>query len=79
MMRPLVVVAFAFRALLFAGEHGPLARAVDSIGLTVSDLNRSVKFYSEVLDFKKIPEVEVDGEAYERSKVSFAFACGSRG
>ena len=38
---------------------------VDAIGLTVSDLDRSVEFYSTVLQFQKISETEVDGDSYE--------------
>jgi catechol 2,3-dioxygenase-like lactoylglutathione lyase family enzyme len=49
---------------LFAVPHG-LVKGVDSIGLTVSDLDRSVDFYSSVLHFQKVSETEVDGEAYE--------------
>ena len=44
----------------------PLVRAVASIGMTVSDMDHAVAFYSEVLSFKKISDVEVDGEQYER-------------
>ena len=50
--------------LLTAGPD-PLVRCVDSIGLTVSDLDRSVEFYSTVLQFKKVSETEVDGDGYE--------------
>src|SRR5678815_4908478 len=50
--------------LLSAGPH-PLVRGVDSIGLTVSDLDKSVEFYSSVLHFQKIAETEVDGDSYE--------------
>jgi catechol 2,3-dioxygenase-like lactoylglutathione lyase family enzyme len=39
---------------------------VDAIGITVSDLDRSVKFYTEVLGFKKISEEEVYGLEYEQ-------------
>jgi catechol 2,3-dioxygenase-like lactoylglutathione lyase family enzyme len=49
----------------FAGEHGRIVTAVDSIGLTVSDLERSVEFYSKVLNFEKVSEIEVDGDSYE--------------
>jgi catechol 2,3-dioxygenase-like lactoylglutathione lyase family enzyme len=41
------------------------APAVDSVGMTVSDLDRSVDFYSKVLNFQKISEYEVTGEGYE--------------
>jgi catechol 2,3-dioxygenase-like lactoylglutathione lyase family enzyme len=39
---------------------------VESVGMTVSDLDRSVDFYSDVLGFQKLSEVEVAGDAYER-------------
>ena len=44
---------------------------MDSIGLTVSDLDRSVEFYSNVLQFQKVSETEVDGESYEHLKGVF--------
>ena len=40
--------------------------SVAGIGMTVSDLDRSVAFYSDVLAFKKISDVEVDGDEYDR-------------
>jgi catechol 2,3-dioxygenase-like lactoylglutathione lyase family enzyme len=40
--------------------------AVDSIGMTVSDMDRSVAFYSEVLAFKSVSDVEVDGSEYDQ-------------
>ncbi len=40
--------------------------AVGPVGLTVSDLDRAVEFYAGVLEFRKISEVEVAGEAFER-------------
>src|SRR5262252_9534145 len=55
-----------FGGVLAAAEHAPLVTAVDSIGLTVSDLDRSVEFYSKVLSFEKVSEWEVDGPEYER-------------
>lgn len=44
----------------------PAVMAVGAVGLTVSDLDRAVEFYTGVLQFRKISEVEVAGEAYER-------------
>lgn len=57
----LIVAASALRA----GDHPKLVAAVDSIGLTVSDLDRSVEFYSKVLSFEKVGEFEADGPSYE--------------
>ena len=42
------------------------ATAVTTVGMTVSDLERSVEFYSRVLGFEKESEIEVTGAAYER-------------
>lgn len=39
---------------------------VDSIGITVSDLDRSLAFYTGVLQFEKVSESEAAGEALER-------------
>ncbi|HSB71064.1 MAG TPA: VOC family protein [Candidatus Methylomirabilis sp.] len=40
--------------------------AVDAVGMTVSDMDRAVQFYSKVLSFEQVSDVEVSGEAYER-------------
>src|SRR2546428_1736355 len=42
----------------------PTQVAVESIGMTVSDMDRAVEFYS-ALTFRKISDVEVYGEHYE--------------
>src|SRR5215216_4915966 len=44
----------------------PLVEQVRAIGMTVSDMHQSVDFYSRVLSFEKISDVEVTGEDYER-------------
>jgi catechol 2,3-dioxygenase-like lactoylglutathione lyase family enzyme len=54
-----------FSGILTAGDRQSLVTSVDSIGLTVSDLDRSVEFYSKVLSFDKVSETEVDGPEYE--------------
>ena len=38
---------------------------VESVGMTVRDMDRSVKFYSEALGFKKISDEEFSGSQYE--------------
>ncbi len=40
-------------------------QAVESVGITVSDMERSVDFFSKVLSFEKISDVEISGRAYE--------------
>jgi catechol 2,3-dioxygenase-like lactoylglutathione lyase family enzyme len=40
--------------------------SVDSVGITVSDLDRAVEFFSKVLTFEKVSEAEVAGPDYER-------------
>ena len=41
-------------------------KKVDAIGITVSEMNRSVKFFTEVLGFRKVSDGEVFGSAYEQ-------------
>ncbi len=47
-----------------AGERLQVA-AVDSVAMTVSDMDRSVDFYTRVLTFEKIADREVAGDQYE--------------
>jgi catechol 2,3-dioxygenase-like lactoylglutathione lyase family enzyme len=42
------------------------ADAVAVVGMTVADLARSVRFFTEVLDFQELAEIEVSGPAYDR-------------
>ena len=46
-------------------QHPPLVEGVDAIAITVSDMERAVDFYSRVLTFEKVSDVEVAGESYE--------------
>jgi catechol 2,3-dioxygenase-like lactoylglutathione lyase family enzyme len=43
----------------------PAVERVATIGMTVSDMDRSVEFYAKVLSFEKVSDVEVAGEEYE--------------
>jgi catechol 2,3-dioxygenase-like lactoylglutathione lyase family enzyme len=50
-----------------AAQQAPVAVVgVESVGMTVSDLDRAVDFYTRVLGFETLSEVEVAGEAYEQ-------------
>jgi catechol 2,3-dioxygenase-like lactoylglutathione lyase family enzyme len=65
--------ALVFMAFLVLGLYGSVApasaqlvKSVDSAGITVSDIDRSVEFFSKVLSFEKVSDVEVAGSEYER-------------
>src|SRR6266852_1342228 len=45
-------------------KPGPVTH-VDAVGMTVSDMDRSVDFFSNILSFEKVSDVEVAGEDYE--------------
>jgi len=63
--RRILLTLVLFCGALAGGDRPPLVAAVDSIGMTVSDLDRSIEFYSKVLSFEKVSEIEVDGTDYE--------------
>src|SRR5262245_39836761 len=42
-----------------------LIHAVDAVGMTVADMDRSLAFYTQVLSFEPVSDVEVTGSAYE--------------
>src|SRR5215472_5761042 len=63
-----LAIRFLLFACLVAGARAaasPLVSAVDSVDITVSDMDRAVDFYSRVLRFTKVRETEVAGETYE--------------
>ncbi len=43
----------------------PAVAALDSVGITVADMDRSIQFFSNVLSFEKTSDVEVAGPDYE--------------
>jgi catechol 2,3-dioxygenase-like lactoylglutathione lyase family enzyme len=55
-----------------AGAGEARIRAVDAIGMTVADMERSVDFYSRILGFTTpVTDVEVTGTAYEQLRDVF--------
>ena len=63
----IISLALALVAPLAASAQvsPPLATRVDSVGLIVSDMDRSLEFFSAILTFEKISDVEVAGTDYE--------------
>jgi catechol 2,3-dioxygenase-like lactoylglutathione lyase family enzyme len=62
----ILAAGIALAALLANGAlaNGPV-EAVDSVSITVSDMERSLAFYEDVLGFERVSEVEVEGDTYE--------------
>jgi catechol 2,3-dioxygenase-like lactoylglutathione lyase family enzyme len=60
------IALFGFAAALGADGRSALrVTAVDSIGLTVENMDRAVDFYTRVLTFEKVSDVEVAGPEFE--------------
>jgi len=65
--RLLCVAALILAALVNPKSGwGQLIKSVDAIGMTVSDMDRSLDFFSKVLSFEKVTDVEVHGAEYEK-------------
>ncbi|MBN8564967.1 MAG: VOC family protein [Leptolyngbya sp. UWPOB_LEPTO1] len=55
-----------FQAAQRAAQSLHPVLAVESVGITVSDMDKAISFYSQVLPFQKISDVEVLGSDYEQ-------------
>jgi hypothetical protein len=66
--RSLVLATLAIGAAAALGTGGraalPVTR-VETVGFTVSDMARALDFYTRVLPFSIVSDVEVSGRAYE--------------
>jgi len=51
---------------LAAAESPVAVQSVALVGFTVSDMDRSIAFYRDVLTFKPVSDVEVDGPEYDQ-------------
>jgi catechol 2,3-dioxygenase-like lactoylglutathione lyase family enzyme len=66
-MRRLVFLVFAaLTALPLFGADRAVVGRVEAVGMTVSDMDRAVDFYSRVLTFEKLSDLEVWGDDFER-------------
>ena len=63
-LRRAVVLAaaiVALSALAVRAQDAAHVRGVEAVGFTVADMDRSVDFFSRVLDFEKVSDREVAG------------------
>jgi len=63
-----ILIAMVLCELLALAQENRLRPviSVDAVAMTVSDMDRSVDFYSSVLSFEKTSDVEVAGSEYEQ-------------
>jgi hypothetical protein len=60
------VIVFVFVWIGPLPAWAQLVKSVEAIGMTVSDADRSVEFFSKVLSFEKVSDVEVHGAEFEK-------------
>jgi catechol 2,3-dioxygenase-like lactoylglutathione lyase family enzyme len=60
-----ILTLFLCASAFASPPSGGHVSAVDSVGITVNDMDRAVDFYTHVLTFEKVSEREVSGDDYE--------------
>ena len=66
MRRIIFYTSAIIKAILISVVALSQVAKVEAIGMTVKDMDRSVKFYTEVLGFKKISDTEYRGAEFEK-------------
>jgi catechol 2,3-dioxygenase-like lactoylglutathione lyase family enzyme len=61
-MKRLIAVVLLFLSLTSFAQ----VKRIGPIGIAVKDMNTSVKFYSQVLGFRKISDQEITGDVFEK-------------
>src|SRR5262245_61413519 len=62
----LLALSFAAGPRAASTNRAPLAEEVAAVGLTVSDMDRSIAFFTSVLTFEKVSDAELSGSEHER-------------
>lgn len=66
-MRKIIFYTWAMvKALLISCLALAQVTKVEAVGITVKDMNTSLKFYTEVLGFKKVSDTECNGTEFEK-------------
>ena len=60
------IIAGIILTLLLCFQGQSQVHQVNTVSITVSDMDQALGFYTEVLDFKKISDIELYGEPYEQ-------------
>lgn len=73
-MKTMKIISLISLLLIYTGA-GAQVNAVESVGITVKDMDRSLRFYTELLGFKKISDQEYRGESREKLQGLFGLNC----
>ncbi len=65
-LKTAVLLCFLVLGAALTASAEPKLLGIGAIGMTVSDMDRSVQFYSEVLNFQKVSEREFHQEQFDR-------------
>src|SRR5215207_5786157 len=60
-----LIVALIAILALFASAQGQKVSHIESVGFTVSDMDKALDFYTRVLPFEKVSDVETMGSEIE--------------
>ena len=60
-----VIVAVLSLLAFLSTAHGQTASHVETVGFTVSDMDKAIDFYTRVLPFEKVSDTEVFGTEFE--------------
>src|SRR5690349_9772200 len=71
LLRALAWICLALGCIAIAIAQAPAISGVEAVGITVSDLDRSIEFYTQVLHFGKEWETELSGADTEHLKGVF--------
>ena len=71
----LIIGLLATLAFFSTVADGQVSK-VESVGFTVSDMDKAIDFYTRILPFEKVSDAEIWGADYERLSGVFG-ACGS--
>ena len=59
LMRTLLFQLLLLTAIAQSSSAPALVAGVEAIGMTVSDVDRSVEFFQQILSFEKVSDIEV--------------------
>jgi catechol 2,3-dioxygenase-like lactoylglutathione lyase family enzyme len=71
MKKILFSILALIKAILISSIALSQVTKVEAVGITVKEMDRSLKFYTEVIGFKKVSDTEYSGEGYEKLKGVF--------